>query len=72
MRIREMVVMTQSSPPGAPCGMCRQTIAEFTDPSGHGELTIHAMNLAGEHRAYRFSELLPFAFLPSHLNHSGE
>jgi len=62
-RISEIVVSTLASPPWPPCGMCRQVISEFQSPS----LTIHAVNPSGEIVTWRFSDLLPEAFLPAHL-----
>jgi cytidine deaminase len=55
-----VVVVTQSSPPAAPCGMCRQTINEFvSDPS---QVTIVLVNPEGERRDLNFGELFPHGF----------
>jgi cytidine deaminase len=62
-RIEEIVVSTSASPPWPPCGMCRQVISEFQTPN----LLIHAVNPSGEIVTWRFSDLLPEAFLPEHL-----
>lgn len=55
-----LAVVTQSSPPAAPCGMCRQTINEFvSDPS---KVTIVLVNPKGERRDLNFGELFPHGF----------
>ncbi len=46
----------------APCGMCRQVIAEFCGPD-----FIFLLGKPGEYREYRFSEILPYAFTPKNL-----
>ena len=43
----------------APCGVCRQVLAEFCDPE---TFKIILMNGAGEIREYLLKELLPFGF----------
>ena len=63
LKIEEIVVVTDATPPWPPCGLCRQVIAEFAAP--HAQ--IHAMNLQGECRTSTFEELLPQAFVPQHL-----
>jgi cytidine deaminase len=50
-------VVTRSSPPVAPCGMCRQTLAEFAD-----DLPIALVNDKGERVDTSLRELLPRAF----------
>lgn len=58
--IRAIAIVTQSSPPAAPCGMCRQTINEFvSDPS---KLTVVLVNPQGERRDISFAELFPHGF----------
>lgn len=58
--LRSLVVVTQSSPPAAPCGMCRQTINEFVrDPE---KLTVVLVNTSGERRDVGFAELFPLGF----------
>ncbi len=56
-----LAVAGDTSGPIAPCGACRQVIAEFAIP-----LIIMA-NLKGESRQVTLKELLPFAFMPSDL-----
>ncbi len=55
-RIRRAVVVTDSDPPGAPCGACRQVLAEFGL-----DLEVTAI---GPKRTMRWTlrELLPDAF----------
>jgi cytidine deaminase len=55
-----VVVATQSSPPAAPCGMCRQTLIEFSpDPAA---VRIILVNPAGERRDLSLAELFPYPF----------
>lgn len=66
VEITEIVVVTSSSPPGSPCGMCRQVIAEFTKP----DAMIWCANEQGEYVAQTFGEILPYAFGAAQLNSS--
>lgn len=63
IEIEEILVITESDPPAAPCGICRQVIAEF-GPNAR----IHAMNPNGSLRSFETSDLLPEAFTPAHLD----
>jgi cytidine deaminase len=56
-RIVAAAVVTSTSPPAAPCGMCRQTFAEFAD-----DLPIALVNDAGERVDTSLAALLPRAF----------
>jgi len=56
-RIVAAAVVTSTSPPVAPCGMCRQTFAEFAD-----DLPIALVNDRGERADTTLRELLPHAF----------
>lgn len=60
-RFRRAVVITDSDPPGAPCGACRQVLNEFG-----ADLAVEAI---GPSRSSRWSlrELLPAAFGPEQL-----
>jgi cytidine deaminase len=60
-RFSRIVVVTDSDPPAAPCGACRQVLAEF----GEG-LTIRAVGPSAE-RSWTMRELLPDAFGPGAL-----
>ncbi len=55
-RFTRIVVVTESSPPAAPCGACRQALAEFGD-----DLVIEAVGPKATRR-WQLSELLPDAF----------
>ena len=55
-RLRRVVVTTDADPPAAPCGACRQLLAEFGL-----ETEIVAVGPAGERR-WTLGELLPDAF----------
>jgi cytidine deaminase len=50
-------VVTEMSPPARPCGLCRQTLAEFTR-----DLPILVVNPGGERQETSLAELLPFPF----------
>lgn len=60
---KEILVVTDASPPWPPCGLCRQVLSEFAGP----QLNIHLVNLQGEYRTTTLGELMPEAFTPSHL-----
>jgi cytidine deaminase len=55
--LEALAVVTSTSPPAAPCGMCRQTLAEFARA-----LDIALVNDAGERVDTTLAELLPRAF----------
>lgn len=52
--IQLLVLFSDSAEPVAPCGACRQVLAEFNP-----ELTIVSGNLAGATEEFRLAELLP-------------
>ena len=56
-----LVVVTDATPPSAPCGACRQVLAEFAT-----DLVIEAMGPGGARR-WRLSELMPDRFGPEDL-----
>lgn len=57
-----LVVVTGIAPPAAPCGLCREALAEFA-----GDLPILLVNEQGTRREVRLAELLPDRFrLPSY------
>jgi cytidine deaminase len=60
--IRRAVVVTDSDPPAAPCGACRQVLSEFGP-----DMLVEAV---GPERTSRWSmrELLPAAFGPEQLS----
>ncbi len=57
-KIVAVAVVTSTSPPAAPCGMCRQTLAEFAGD----ELPITLCNDAAEEQATTLGAILPHAF----------
>jgi cytidine deaminase len=60
-RFRRIVVVTESNPPAAPCGACRQALAEFgldTVVEAVGDTQV---------RHWRLGDLLPDAFGPADL-----
>ena len=61
-RLRRAVVVSDSDPPAAPCGACRQVLSEFGP-----DLRVEAI---GPRRsaAWTMAELLPAAFGPDHLS----
>jgi cytidine deaminase len=59
-------VLTASSPPAAPCGMCRQTLMEFA-PKDPARVQITMLNEGGERRETTLDALLPLAFRPRDL-----
>jgi cytidine deaminase len=61
-KITAAAVITSTSPPAAPCGMCRQTLAEFAC-----DLPIVLCNDAGERVEVTLAELLPRAFRSENL-----
>ena len=54
-------VVTQSDPPAAPCGACRQVLAEF------GDFPVILAGLDGCQRSTTVQTLLPMAFSPTTL-----
>jgi cytidine deaminase len=65
-RFTRIVVVTDADPPAAPCGACRQVLAEFGDG-----LVVEAVGPAGRRR-WTLAELLPDRFGPADLGRSGE
>jgi cytidine deaminase len=61
-RFEGVVVITDTSPPSPPCGLCLQVLAEF----GDADLPILLRNLQGEELKARLEDFLPHPFqLPS-------
>jgi cytidine deaminase len=60
-RFRRAVVVTDTEPPAAPCGACRQVLAEFG-----GDLIIESVGTRSR-RQWSLHELLPAAFGPEQL-----
>jgi cytidine deaminase len=57
-RPQAIAVTTDTVPPAAPCGLCRQTLVEFTD-----DLPILLTNLTGDRIETRLTDLLPRPFV---------
>ena len=57
---RAVAVVTDSSPPAAPCGLCRQTLSEFL--GADEDLPILMVNLQGEREETTLDRLLPHRF----------
>ncbi|MFD2442974.1 cytidine deaminase [Bacillus sp. CGMCC 1.16607] len=60
----KIAIVADTEGPCAPCGACRQVIAEFCDP----EMEVILTNLKGDVLNTTVAELLPGAFLPKDLN----
>ena len=54
---RAVAVITDTSPPSSPCGLCRQTLSEFAE-----DLPILLTNPRGEREETTLSKLLPDRF----------
>lgn len=52
--ITKLALVTDTAPPAAPCGACRQVLAEFAPGA-----EVVAANTAGEHRSWKAEDLLP-------------
>lgn len=61
-RIVAAAVVTDLSPPAAPCGMCRQVISEFA-----ADCPILLCSVGGERQVVTLGALLPLRFGPSDL-----
>lgn len=57
-RIKAVVVVTESDPPGTPCGACRQWLAEF----GDDDMEVITATPGGKLRRFTLGQLLPQAF----------
>lgn len=56
-RPQAVAVVTATTPPSRPCGLCRQTLAEFAD-----DLPILVCNEQGEREEVLLSEIFPQRF----------
>ena len=56
---KAIAVVTDTSPPSLPCGLCLQALTEFAGP----ELPVRLVNPEGESRDFRLGELLPHPFV---------
>lgn len=62
--IEEVAVIADATVPVAPCGGCRQKLAEFAAP----QVLVTMANLKGQQATMTMAELLPGAFLPDHMS----
>lgn len=63
-KITEVVIVTPTTTPTAPCGFCRQVLNEF----GNGNLKITSIAMkSGRKKSWALKKLLPDAFGPSNL-----
>jgi cytidine deaminase len=59
----EILVVTNGTTPGTPCGACRQRIREFAGP----ETLIHSTTVDGNMVTMTMQQLLPMSFGPEDL-----
>jgi cytidine deaminase len=57
-----VAIAVATSNGGAPCGVCRQVMREFSS-----DLTVIIGNIEGEYLVLTLSDLLPYSFGPEHL-----
>lgn len=63
--LQAIAIVTQTNPPGAPCGACLQVLTEFSpDPA---KVRVILGNTTGQRRTFTLAELLPHAFRPEDL-----
>ena len=56
-RFQALAVIADTPQPVAPCGLCRQVLAEFSP-----DCLVIMANLTGHHQVLTLDQLLPFAF----------
>ena len=56
--VRALVVITDTEPAAAPCGLCLQVLTEF----GDADLPILLMNTHGDRQEFRLADLHPHPF----------
>ena len=62
--IEAIAIVTDGNTLGAPCGICRQVMADLLE----SDTPILLANTRGDHRETNISELLPFAFTDKDLH----
>ena len=62
VKIADIVVVTDASPPWLPCALCRQVLSEFAANAVDGDFPIHATNVKGEVISTTFLALYPGLF----------
>ncbi len=65
--IKEILVITDATPPWLPCGLCRQVMSEFIADAPGGDIQLHATNLKGDCISTTFLALYPGLFSPKEL-----
>jgi cytidine deaminase len=63
--IDAVAIATDASPPAAPCGMCLQTLAEFSPDFSKTRVLLG--NAEGVRRVFTLADLLPHGFTPTDL-----
>ena len=64
--VRAICVVTDASPPASPCGMCRQTLLEFTpDPT---KVHVIAVGGDGTRAEWTVAQLIPHGFTGKQLD----
>lgn len=58
-RFSAVAVVTDADPPAAPCGLCRETLAEFCG----GDLPVHLAGHGGQRRDTTLGALFPDPFV---------
>ncbi len=66
--LEAVVVVSDASPPAAPCGACRQVLNEFAGENA-ASLPVVMVNHQGERKETTLGALLPDAFGPRDLPH---
>lgn len=61
-RFQALVVVADLDPPAPPCGMCRETLAEFAANNSAPDLPILLVNLEGKQRRTSLDALFPDRF----------
>lgn len=62
IKIAEILVVTDASPPWLPCALCRQVISEFAASAPGGDIPVHSTNVLGETISTSFKALYPGLF----------
>ena len=63
-RFVDIAIVTDADTPAAPCGICRQMLAEFALAEPGQDLAITLVSLNGQVTQLPLSALLPLAFTP--------
>ncbi len=66
-KITAVYVVADGAEPVAPCGGCRQKLAEFSAP----DVPVTMATISGIEKTLTVVQLLPGAFTPEHMDHLG-